>query len=160
MAVPRLQLTAKLLRMTRVRYLHGLSKVPDDHLTWSPGNGANSPLQLAGMAVIFLHAATQFAKNRTSPNREEFPPFPTNREEAVAALEAGFEALDAALEEVTDADLDTEVQAPWEGGGMITLEFFLVTTMYVDGYIQGQLNYLQTAYGDKDPNIPPGWGSE
>jgi hypothetical protein len=30
----------------------------------------------------------------------------------------------------------------------------------VTGYWQGQLNYIQTAYGDMDPNMPPGWGHE
>jgi hypothetical protein len=29
--------------------------------------------------------------------------------------------------------------------------------MSVMGYLQGQLNYCQMAYGDEDPNIPPSW---
>jgi len=30
----------------------------------------------------------------------------------------------------------------------------------VTAYWQGQLNYIQTIYGDVDPNMPPGWGQE
>jgi hypothetical protein len=160
MAIPQLQLTAKMLRMTRSRYLHGLSKVPDERLAWSPGGDAKSPLELVQMAALFLQAAAHIAKTRTPPNMAQFPPVPTSREEATSMLEVGFAALSTVLEEVTEADLQSELPAPWEGGGTITLELFLVSTMFVGGYMQGQLNYLQTAYGDKAANIPAGWGSE
>lgn len=159
-AIPELRLTAKMLRMTRSRYLHGLATVPDHRLTWSPSADAHTPLELARAAVDFLRFTAHFATYRTLPSRETIPPIPITRDEAVAALEAGFDALSAALETVTEADLEIEVQAPWSGGGTITLGFFLASTMYVDGYMQGQLNYLQTAYGDKNPNIPEGWGNE
>jgi hypothetical protein len=36
----------------------------------------------------------------------------------------------------------------------------LLGSIGVIGYFQVQLNYLQLAYGDTDPNMPPNWGRE
>lgn len=122
MPIPQLQIPAKMLRMSRRRYLYGLSTIPEERLTWSPGGDAKTPLELVRGAADFLQFTAHFVTHQSLPSRE-FP-------------------------------------APWHGGGTITLEFFLVSTIYVDGYLQGQLNYLQTAYGDTNPNIPEGWGNE
>jgi hypothetical protein len=36
----------------------------------------------------------------------------------------------------------------------MVLENWLGSTMSVTMYFQGQLNYIQTVYGDLDPNMP------
>ncbi len=149
----------KSLAMARNRYLYGLSKVPDDRLNWSPGGAARSPLGLAGYYAGFLTVVAAMLRTGEWPGRPETPPPPpATREEAVAALEAGFAALREALSALTEADFERTLPAPW--GAHIPMSQWLLLGETVLGYAQGQLNYAQMAYGDTDPNIPPDWGRE
>jgi hypothetical protein len=54
--------------------------------------------------------------------------------------------------------MDRELPVPW--GGTVPLKQMMWFLMGVPGYLQGQLNYAQTIYGDMAPNIPPSWMSQ
>jgi hypothetical protein len=157
MAISQLQPLMKLVGMSRVRFLYGLDQVPDDRLKWSPGGAALAPLALAGKTAGFLGAVTHMVRNRAMPERPGSPPAPPpGREEAKAAVDAAFGQLRAAIDALTEADLQQPVTMPW--GETISLAEMLWSVGSVIGYHQGQLNYLQLAYGDTDPNMPPDWG--
>jgi hypothetical protein len=158
MAIATLQPLLKTVSMSRSRFLYGLDRTPDDRLNWSPGGEAKTPLQLAGKTAAFLGFISHVLQNRAMPeNRGSQPPPPTGREEAKATLQSAFDQLAAAVESLKEGDLQQSVPMPW---GETSIAEMLWSVNTVIGYHQGQLNYLQLAYGDTDPNIPPEWGHQ
>lgn len=157
MALQRLENTLKAIDMSGARYLYGLDRTPDDRLNWKPTEQARSPLELAGHAISFTRFLSHYIQHRTFPERPETPPPPpSTRDEAKAALAAGFAGVRDTVSRLTEKDLAGEIQAPW--GKMVPVEVMVVWLPMVLGYLQGQLNYVQVAYGDMDPNMPPDWG--
>jgi hypothetical protein len=157
MAITQLQPLLGTLRMTQSRFLYGLERTPDDRLGWSPGETASTPLQIAGKLAAFVGFFTHMLRERSMPERPATPPPPPgSREEAKAAVEAAYGRLRTAIEALSAADLDHPLPTPW--GATVPLVEMLWWLNGVIGYWQGQLNYLQTAYGDTDPNMPPDWG--
>lgn len=142
--------------MARARFLHGLDSMPDDKLEWTPGGSATNALQLAGKVAGFGgFISSMLGGGAPDPNASRPAP-PSNRAEARAAAEGGFAALDAMLAGLTEADLDRVVKAPWNAEYSVAKWVAMLPS--VTGYFQGQLNYLQLAYGDEDPHIPAEWG--
>jgi hypothetical protein len=156
MAVTQVKALVKALTMGRDRFVYGLEKTPDDRLAWSPGSEARTPLQLAGTVAGFIGFMTHITREGTMPERTgEQPPAPETREAAQAAVAGSLNAAIAAVESLSEADLLKQVPVPW--GGTIPCGEFIRFLPSVLNYFQGQLNYLQTIYGDKDPNMPPSW---
>jgi hypothetical protein len=159
MAMESLQPLLKAMGMSERRFLYGLDRTPDDRLKWSQGGEAKTPLDVAGRVVGFLGFFSHLLESQTLPERPSSPPpSPGNREEAKAAVGAAYARLRALIERLTEADLDKAVPTPW--GTTMPAREMLRAINGVTGYWQGQLNYIQTIYGDMDPNMPPGWGHE
>jgi len=159
MPLPQLQPLLKVIAMNRSRLLYGLEKTPDDHLTWSPGGEARPALHLVGRAALFAGYLAHLIQHRAAPDMQGGPPpLPQTREEAKAALESAFDRLRSAIAGLSEADLELKVPVPW--GESVPVGHMLWSVPGVLGYQQGQLNYVQTAYGDTDANIPPNWGKE
>jgi DinB family protein len=156
MSIPQVQPVLKTIERSRSRFLYGLDRVPEDRLEWSPGGAAKNPLQLAGKTAAFVQFVAQLLQTRAMPDRSGgLPPAPTSREEARAAVDAGFRRLTGVISGLSESDLELPVPMPWkESPPLGEVLYFLPTIL---GYFQGQLNYLQLAYGDEDPNIPPDW---
>lgn len=156
MSVSQVQAVLKGLAMGERRFVYGLERVPDDRLNWSPGGAAKTPLQLAGKTADFLGYFSTLLETRKHPDvAGGWPPPPQTRAEANAKLEAAFARLRAVVAPLSEGDLSQMVPAPW---GEVTLGEALTWINGVLLYHQGQLNYVQMAYGDEDPNIPPEWG--
>jgi hypothetical protein len=146
----------KAIGMCRERMVYGLEKTPDDRLDWVPAGEARSPLGIAGAASRFLFFLTYLVETKSFPERpSDPPPPPASREAAVAALNEGFAGLERAVAALTDADMTQLVPSPW--GEQVPLAEMSWWMPMVLGYLQGQFNYIQTAYGDGDPNMPPEW---
>ena len=159
MAIPHVQAEAVAARLAQERFIYGVSKVPDDKLTWSPSETAKSPLQIAGSLAGFLSFVTMVITNKALPPMDgERPPLPDSREAVNAALEAGFQGLRAAIDGIAEEDLGIGIPAPWMPGVPLNLISWVGMGLGVCSYFQGQLNYSQTIYGDMDPNIPDSWG--
>lgn len=147
---------ARVLEMSRQRFLHGLDCVPDDRLSWSPGESSHTPLQLAGRLAGFLDHRTRLLTSPPgAPVTRSAPAIPSSREEARSRVGEAFGRLASAVEGLSEGDLDSPVMAPW--GAEVPAGVMLLTVLNVVGYFQGQLNYCQLSYGDTDPNIPPDW---
>jgi len=149
----------KTLRMARSRFLYGLEKTPDDRLHWSPAEGVATPLALAGKVVTFLRFSQYLIQHGGPPEgaRPDLPEY-ADRQEAQTAVGAAFDRALAFVDGLTDEDLGRTLTPPWRtpASGAEFVQFLPVLV----GYFQGQLNLLQACYGDADPNIPPGWGTE
>jgi hypothetical protein len=147
------------LRMSRNRFLYGLDRTADDRLGWSPGGEAKTPLGVAGRLTLFLGFFSHLLETGSMPERPSGPPpVPENRAAAKSALEAAFRRLESQIEGLREADLTRPLPTPW--GTQVPALEMLSYLGGVTGYWQGQLNYIQTAYGDTDPNMPPNWGQE
>jgi hypothetical protein len=158
MAIPQVQPLLRLIEMSRSRFLYGLEQTPDDRLAWSPGEAAAPPLKLADKLAGMILTIAHLIEHHAFPERPATPPPPSDREAARAAITTAFERLQSVISQIKEADLQTQAPAPW--GAMVPLTEWLWWVSSALGYMQGQLNYLQTAYGDMDPNIPPDWGRE
>jgi hypothetical protein len=156
MALPLVKPLMKHVEMARSRFLYGLDRTRDDRLKWNPGEAALTPLELAGKTARFVGFMTHYFEHRAMPERPASPPpAPQSREEAKAALDASFRRMLEVLDGLTEADLQQTVTTPWRQ--TVALGEVLWTIPGIIAYHQGQLNYLQLAYGDTDPNIPPEW---
>jgi hypothetical protein len=156
MALAQVQGIIRGLEMGRDRFVFGLEKTPDDRLAWSPGEGARTPLELAGTVAGFAGFMLHVCREAEMPERPaQPPPAPASREEAQAAVTGALNNVIAYVSGMTEADLAKLVPVPW--GQKIPAGEFAGMFGTVLGYFQGQLNYLQVCYGDKDPNIPPSW---
>jgi hypothetical protein len=159
MANPRVDDLSKFIALSRTRYLYGLDRTADDRLDWSPGGAALTPLQLADKTAAFTRIIAHLFEHHVFPERPATPPPPPeSREAAKAAVEAGFAQLQSVVADLSPADLETLVPSPL--GKMLPLAEMLWWLPAVLGYMQGQLNYVQTGYGDTDANVPPDWGAE
>lgn len=159
MANPLVQSALRSLDMGRSRFLYGLEKTPDDRLNWSPGGSARSPLQQADRTAQFLTFVSYWLKHRAMPEQRPAPPPPSqSREEASRRVAAGFDQLSSTIASLTEEELAKPITMPWREE--MALGDAVGSVPGVVGYLQGQLNYIQLAYGDEDPNIPPEWGSE
>jgi hypothetical protein len=154
MPVPEVAPVLEALANGKERFLFGLQCVPDDRLNWSPGGAAKTPLGLADKLTGSLRFMTHVAREGKPP--EGGPPNPSSgtREEAVSHLESAFSEVSDLLATLTPADLERTVIGPL---GPRPLGKMAAMIPSVVTYLQGQLNYCQTAYGDTDPNIPPSW---
>jgi hypothetical protein len=150
---------AKFVGMSRRRFLHGLEAVPEDRLNWSLFDGGRSVLQFADYVAGFLSLATLLIEEGAMPKERPAPPPPsTSREEAVARLTGAYDRLQATVRAIDENKLSATMIPPWRTEMTVAeMLWFLSSAL---GYFQGQLNLYQMGYGDTNPNIPPGWGSE
>jgi hypothetical protein len=143
------------MEMARQRFQYGLSKVPDDRLNFSIGGKATTPLQIAGKVGMFMGFIAHGVRTGEAADRSRMPPMPETREAAIQAVDRGYAAFQDMLASIGETELRRERPAPW--GTPMTGEQWLSFAAVVTGYFQGQLNLVQLAYGDDDPNIPPEW---
>ena len=137
------------------RFTHGFAQVPEERLNWSPGGSAHTPLAIAGRVVRFIGfiGAALGARAMPTPPAGGFAAGPDTRAAALEAIDGAFERLHAALGSLTEADLALTLRAPW--GQDMTLAEWAAFVNQVIGYLQGQMNLVQLAYGDEEPHIPP-----
>lgn len=152
---PELEAAAVALERARTRFLFGLNKTPEDRLEWSAGGSATSPLQIAGKLLNFLRFLAPFFREQAMPPPPPDGTPPATREEAAAAIDQAFRELSEAIAGLSEDDLSAEPQVAWMAP--MSLRAWLMLSFQGLGYYQGQLNYIQLAGGDVDPNLPPEW---
>jgi hypothetical protein len=128
--------------------------MPADRQIWRPLDEGRSALdQLAECAVINAWAAQVFRDRAVPPldgdaYAKECAALDTV-EKAAAALRSATQTLVSAMESLPDDALDIQVQFPWDETSC-TLAEALLTAYWNLTYHVGQINYIQTLYGDKE----------
>lgn len=148
-------MVANSLRETAKSLVRIVNSTRPDKIEWSPLNQGRTVLdQIQECAVICLLSQETFSK-RIDPviDWEQFGKmkvqFPTI-EKAIEALETNTEALAKVLEAFPEEHLQDIVHLPWGPGMTKTFAQFMMMPIQNMIYHYGQINYIQTLYGDKD----------
>jgi hypothetical protein len=110
---------------------------------------------MAAFAVRFVGFMGPMLASGARPDRNAEWPVMETREAAIEQVDAAFRRLEATVAGLTDEDLQRPMTVPW--GAVVPTSAMVIFGVGALGYIQGQLNYAQTIYGDMEPNIPPQW---
>jgi hypothetical protein len=142
-------------------FLHTLSFVPADKLTWSPTPTAKSALQIAVHVAAYsgrfasIIAAGKFPVKTGAEFRaevEEAMQGITSVEQAEAMLRQGIADTCAALDNVKPEQIDSMIDSPQ--GQTPFLFFMKVPAMHLEMHA-GQIDYLQTCWGDQEVHFKP-----
>jgi hypothetical protein len=123
-----------------------LARTPDDRLEWRAEETARTVMDFLRECAVHCDEWAQLLESGVWPEQ-----FKTrvgsiaSREEAVAEMTASVGRLAAVIRGLPDDRLDLLLKAPWEEAPI----GFWVT--YAAGHTQyhtGQMNYIQTLYGD------------
>ena len=139
------------------RVLHLLSFVPDDKLTWAPSSTARSFIQVVAHVAAtnraFAHILSR-TMPESMPSPEEFFSNLRATEEGIATRESAIPYLQEtttelckAIATVTAENIDSERPNPF--GSMSARAWLDIAYNHIEGHT-GQLEYLQTLWGDLD----------
>jgi hypothetical protein len=141
----------------RARLLHLLSFVPDDKLTWTPSPTAKSSLRIVAHCALtskFLADVITGSMPESMPSAEEFlkglheaEEAITTREGAIALVKENTAELFKAIDTVNAANIDSTPNSPF---GAIAMRFWMSHGGDQMAGHAGQLEYLQTIWGDLD----------
>ncbi|MDR3706760.1 MAG: DinB family protein [Capsulimonadaceae bacterium] len=140
------------------RFLHDLSFVPLDKLTWSPTPTAKSALEIAAHCAGYSGAfASIISAGKFPSSREEFlGPIQSaidsivTLEQAETMLRQGIADTIAALDTVKPEQIGTIIDAPH---GRPPFRFFLtLPAMHLENHA-AQIAYLQTCWGDLEVHL-------
>jgi hypothetical protein len=134
-------------------YLRDLKATPEDQLTASPKGDARSICQFTGEVAGFNYMVAGMLIDKPYPKktpeeREAFYATIKDKASAVAAIEQSLSVLVDAINQVPEKDWATMIEAPW--GQPISKFGLAMFASLHSSYHDGQLNYIQTLFGDKD----------
>ena len=142
------------------RLLHLLSFVPDDKLNWTPSATAKSSLRIVAHCAMTSRSIANIITGtmpESMPSPEAF--FSglhavevkiTQRECAIAAVNETTAELCKALNSVNTENIHTTPDSPF---GPVAMQFWVeLGYRHMAGHV-GQLEYLQTIWGDLDNHL-------
>lgn len=156
-----IQIAKQDFEQSRARMLGLLGNTPDDRLNWSPSPTARTPLAIVAHAAISIHHITEMLKGRPFgvPSsavadkyfRQEEAKF-TSRADVVALFEGNAAAYVAWIDDLTEEGLSDPITFPFGLGTGTVLDCLSTPARHTDAHI-GQLEYVQTIYGDQNWHI-------
>jgi len=143
------RLIAQRLRAATDQVIATTKAMPEDKLRWTPMENGRCVLELLADCV---HCSLRVAKIIQQRNFNDLPDAPDWQTTDLATfhelLRSSTEAYCEVVMSVPDEDLTLEFDAPWGGklevGGGMFHPYWNMT------YHEGQINYIQTLYGDKE----------
>ena len=131
--------------------------VPEDKLQWRPLDNGRTALDLLGEAAQAAGLGAELARSRGEtkitpalfqngkPERAEW-----TREIALEKLESATRQLLAAIEELSDEELDRDITMNMHQSMTYPLSVWLMLPYRSFVSRMAQINYIQTLYGDFD----------
>jgi hypothetical protein len=150
-----LALAAELTRQAARDLERVIRAMPPDRLTWSPPEGGRTALDQLQECAILNYWNSDIMETRA------VPPLDWDRynrmkadydtvDKALVGLQAGAEVLVAALETFDPEHLDDTIVLPFGGGLTRSLAMVALLSYWNMTYHLGQMNYIQTLYGDRE----------
>lgn len=130
-------------------YANDLSFVPSDKVAGCPMGSARSPLDFTAEVAGFNYYVASTLKGnsaKTPEEREAFQKSIDSLEKARQALDSSVETLADAISSLDEEGLTREVSTPW-GDTVSAYRLANMCVMHMM-YHDGQINYIQTLYGD------------
>ena len=134
--------------------IRAVDATPKDKAVWKPLETGRSiqeiALECAGVNLFMAKAISTYAA--PVMDREEFAKFTAEHdtlEKSVAALKSSLSALSAAIICFPTEKLDDTILLPFPGGTTVAFAELISKPYYHLSYHLGQINYIQTLYGDK-----------
>jgi hypothetical protein len=146
-------LAARASKDVAVGLARTFSAMPAEKQTWSPLDEGRTALdQVAECAVINSWCAIVIRDHvvpafEGETYKQECAKLDTP-DKALAALTSSTDQLVAAIENLQDEHLESTVQFPWDSEPS-TLGYATLVPYWNMTYHIGQINYIQTLYGDK-----------
>lgn len=129
-------------------------KVPSDKLEWSPLDEGRSVLNIVQECThSVLWPVELIEKRKFEMNEEIMAQFKTecaawsDLDKCEAAMAERFVKLKGCLASLADSQLEEKIEVPW---GEMTVLGAADIAHWNCIYHTGQINYIQTLYGDKD----------
>lgn len=139
-------------------FLHTLSFVPEDKLTWRPTPTAKNALQIAAHCAGYSGAFAAIIRAGKFPPIDEFRGRVQSTiagistlEEAEAVLRKGIADTVEALDTVKPEQIDSVIEAPALGKTPFTF-FMTLPAFHLEGHTT-QIDYLQTCWGDQEVHL-------
>jgi len=137
------------LRWTLNHLLSTFAATPDDKLDFKPSESAKSPRELIQHIIggngLVAQCFGMASATSGSAAEHESAPMPHDREALIARVRETTEAIIAHIENLPDEAMDTMVQFVV---GPIPMPVFLLLDEWHISRHAGQLDYIQTIYGD------------
>ena len=138
-------------------FFDAVRKVPADKLEWKPGEDARNVLSIAKevalstgwpMGLLTPGAKLDFTPEVMAEHEKQLNAL-NNLEDCEAKAQAGVSALNSAVANIPDEHLDQTAHLPF--GESHDWPIYEVAGVYAWNarYHTGQINYIQTLYGDK-----------
>jgi len=148
------ELMAKMNRQAAEGLARSVLAMPPEKQTWQPEDTARSALdQIAECGAVNLWMARIFQERAVPPldmgQLDRLKAENNTQEKALTLLQAGTKALVAAIEALAPEYLDDTVQLPWKEAPS-TLAEVMIMPYWNMVYHLGQINYIQTLYGDQE----------
>jgi hypothetical protein len=147
---PKAAILEKLANSVKM-YLADLGHIPADKLNAVPMGKARPPLEFTAECVGFNSFVASIASGETHPipteeERESFYRTVDSLEKAQTLLQESVDQLTSAVQKLDNESLFTPAKTPW--GSDATIFQLVEMTCSHMAYHDGQLNYIQSLYGD------------
>ena len=137
-------------------FLRNFSHVPDDKLTWKPVPSAKSALRIGAHTALYAGRFAQMIRDRFLPQVTDIDAFLaereaeelaiTSREEVERIFRAGTEEALAALDGLSDEDVELSLDSGQ--GWSMSMRFLMGLPGWHSTLHCGQIDYLQTCWDD------------
>ncbi len=149
------------LRHSRIAFITAFEEMPAEKQAWKPtlsDNSGRSARQLLEECTLTNLTFAEMLRSGVEPD--------LGWEDAISKLSAiesgalieqfraGNEALETVIEAMSDDHLGETFLWPWAERQVSFAEFVFVPAWHLD-YHAGQINYIQTLYGDWDDHSAP-----
>jgi hypothetical protein len=143
---------AKLIEQIKDAQHHllvALKYTPDEKLDWVPMGKAKTPREIAAECAMMEKGAVSLIEGGTidAPAQGLEPEGHATREGLLKLLDESLQELASTAEGLTAEQLGEERQVPW---GADTVAGLLEKVQFHTIWHVGQLNYIQTLWGDTD----------
>ena len=149
-------LAAELTRETAEVLIAVAVATPEDKLTWQPLDNGRTIMDQLVECTLANRKWTNILRTGVYGNiggeaAEQAYAELNTREKVTVSLRETAADLAAAIEAVPDADLARNLETPW---GPYTLARSCMHAYWNMVYHEGQINYIQTLYGDLEEHDP------
>jgi hypothetical protein len=149
------QIAATLTQEATQNLIRTAQAMPDEKFTWQPLDAGRSALdQIIECGIINSWGARLLHDRAVPPMDGEAyartKTATTTRDAAIQLLERGTAELVAAIEAFPDAHLEDTLELPFRAGMIKSFTEMLLMPYWNLTYHLGQINYIQTLYGDRE----------